>query len=113
MKTLKKLRPDQVHLEAECADKRVKTFVAEYKNLTGVTLTPGKRFQVQPSAHDNKRGLEGRAYFNATPVQVRALIAAGLRVQGPRTRGYLSEKYSYRIDKNSVFWDLVKLGHRL
>lgn len=113
MKTLKKLRHDQVHLEAECADKRVQTFVAEYKNLTGETLTPGKRFQVQPSALDNKRGLEGRVYFNATAIQIQALIAAGLKVQGPRTRGYLSDKYSYRIDRNSVFWDLVKLGHRL
>jgi len=110
---LQKLPHDQVHLEAECADKRVQKFVTEYKNLTGVILTPGKSFQVQPSAFDNKRGLEGRVYFNATAVEVQALVAAGLRVQGPRRRGYLSEKYSYRIDKNAVFWDLVKLGHRL
>jgi len=113
MNVLKKLKPAQVHLEAECADTRVGSFIAEYQAITGIPIKPGTNFQVQPSAFDRKRGLEGRVYLNVSPAEVRALLDAGLRVQGPRSRGYLSDKYSYRIDKNSLFWDLVKLGHRL
>lgn len=103
----------EVHLEAECADRRVDTFIEEYEDATGDTLVPGDDFQVHPSANDNKRGLEGRVYFNATDRQVQRLVDLGLRVQGPRTRGYLSDQYSYRIDRNSLFWALVNDGHRL
>lgn len=102
-----------VHLEAECADRRVASFLDEYFDVTGVRLRRRIDFQVQPSENDNKRGLEGRVYFNATQGQVDALRNLGIRVQGPRSRGYLSDRYSYRIDRNSVFWMLVRSGHRL
>jgi hypothetical protein len=102
-----------LHLEAECADHRVATFINEYFARAGVKLTPNKDFHVIPGAFDGKRGLEGRVYFNATAAQVAQLTALGYRVQGPRTRGYLSSEYSYRIDRNSLFWDLIDLGHRL
>jgi len=102
-----------VLLEAEVADRRVHSFVAEYQALTGTALVAGRDFQVVPSANGNKRGLEGRVYFNATPAQVRQLGTLGYRVQGPRTHGYRSDEYSYRIDLNSLFWDLVKAGYRL
>ena len=106
-------RLTDIHLEAECADRRVTTFVAEYEAITGIRLRRGRDFQVQPSANDNKRGLEGRVYFNATPKQVTRLLGLGLRVQGPRTRGYLSSKYSYRIDLNRLLWMLINDGYRL
>ena len=74
---------------------------------------PSKNFHVIPSAFDGKRGLEGRVYFNANSSEVAQLRALGYKVQGPRTRGYLSSEYSYRVDRNSLFWELIDLGHRL
>ena len=50
-------RLTDIHLEAECADRRVTTFVAEYEAITGIRLRRGRDFQVQPSANDNKEGL--------------------------------------------------------
>jgi len=108
-----KVGTTKLKLEAEVADKRVRTFLAEYLAETGVKLTPGKQFHVIDSSNDGKRGLEGRVYFNASITQVVQLKALGYRVQGPRTRGYLSSEYAYRIDRNSLFWDLVAAGHRL
>jgi hypothetical protein len=107
----KKIR--KIHLEAECADRRVQSFIKDYSDITGISLRPRTDFQVQSSHNDNKRGLEGRIYFNATDAQVQAIRKLGIRVQGPRNRGYLSNKYSYRIDRNDVFWMLVRAGHRL
>lgn len=102
-----------IHLEAECADRRTQSFIEEYRDITGIVLRRKTDFQVQPSDNDNKRGLEGRVYFNATEKQAEAIRAEGIKVQGPRTRGYLSDRYSYRIDRNSIFWMLVRAGHRL
>lgn len=102
-----------VKIEAEVADRAVQRFSTRYHAISGVRPVSGRQFHTIVSANDNKRGLEGRVYFNATAKQVAALLAAGFRVQGPRTRGYLSGKFAYRIDKNSLFWDLVVSGHRL
>lgn len=98
-----------VYLEAECAERRVPKFVDEYWAVTGVYLRPYIDFQVQK----DKYGLEGRIYFNSSPDQVAAVRRAGFTVQGPRSRGYLSDKYKYRIDHNDVFWELIRAGHRL
>ena len=113
MRVFSKLPSGSILLEAECADRRVKTFVEEYRARTGVTLRPKIDFQVQPSKNDNKRGLEARIYFNATAKQVGFLRQLGYRVQGPRTRGYRSPEFSYRIDLNALFWTLVANGFRL
>jgi hypothetical protein len=113
MRVFRRLPATDIHLEAEVADRRVPSFIVEYRTATGITLRAGVHFQVQPSANDNKRGLEGRVYFNATPAQVRQLRTLGFRVQGPRTRGYLSDRFAYRIDRNSLFWLLIRSGHRL
>lgn len=99
---------DEVHLEAEVASRMVERFVGRYQRITGVRPNPGVDFQIQ-----SKHGLEGRIYFNATNDQVNSLRRMGFRVQGPRTKGYLSSTYAYRIDKNSLFWDLISDGHRI
>lgn len=101
-----------VHLEAEVADRREGAFIADYQAATGVKPPKG-RYHVIASANDGKRGLEGRVYLNATPAQIKQLEALGYRVQGPRSRGYLSDSYAYRVDRNQLFWELVNAGYRL
>ena len=103
----------EVHLEAEVADRRVPTFLSQYEAETGIKLKPGKNFHVISSANDGKRGLEGRVYFNGDSSEIAQLKKLGYRVQGPRSKGYLSDRYSFRIDLNSLFWDLVRAGHRI
>ena len=96
-------------LEAEVATTRVSSFITEYHNATGLTVVANTNFQVV----DNKYGLEGRVYFDATAQQATALVAIGFNVEGPNRTGYRGDEYQYRISNNDLFWQLVNAGHRI
>ena len=98
-----------VLIEAEVATTRVASFIDEYRSATGITLVAGNDFQVV----DNKYGLEGRVYFDATPAQAATLTRMGYNVEGPNRDGYRGDEYEYRISNNDLFWTLVNNGHRV
>jgi hypothetical protein len=114
MRVFSQLAQSDIHLEAECADHRVSQFIQDYQRITGIRLRRGHGgFHIIRGADGGKYGLEGRVYFNATSAQVNRLRRLGIRVQGPRTRGYLADEYSYRVDRNRLFWALISAGHRI
>ena len=91
-------------LEAEVAPTGLNKFEARYQAATGASISPGTTPHYQEQT--NKWGAELRVYFNDAAVAA-TLGSAGLHVE-TRSTGYLSGDYTFRVNDNNLWWELVE-----
>lgn len=98
------------YLEAEITPNRQDDFQDRYHKATGTSVTTGSHPSYQQQS--NKWGAELRVYFNDESARTH-FESNGINVEANRS-GYKSGEYSYRVNNNDVWWELVEtVGLRL
>ena len=95
-------------LEVEVAPSSEEEFTSRYAQLAGSNPVDSPFYQSQ----DNKWGIECRAYFNAQDWVIASLRTLGHHIEIRTGDGYRPE-YSFRINSQELFWQLVEHGYRL
>ena len=90
--------------------KGLENFKTRYKAATGKSVSPGSPDHFQKQS--NKWGAELRVYFNDSDAE-KKFKSVGVNVEH-RIDGYRAGEYTYRINDNKIWWELVELhGLRL
>ena len=101
--------PGSVWLEAEVHKHKQSEFSQRYLTATGEFVCPGDPLQYQDQP--NKWGAELRIYFNMDEDDLSSLRS---KYSVEEKRGYLSNRFQYRINDNNLWWQLVEdYGYRL
>lgn len=98
----------EIFIDVEGKQDKIQKFITKYNKSYATNVTVDDDGICLLSDTVDKWGLELRIYFNNTTG-----IPAYWNAKKYKNKGYLSDKFTYRLDDNKLIWFLFDNGYRV